>query len=179
MLKKILLVVVALVAAVCLYAATLPDHFTVRRSILIKAPPELIFPLIDNVHRWREWSPYEGRDPAMLRSYSGPDSGVGATYAWDGNAKVGSGSMEITVAQPPSTVTLALHFIKPFKVDDIAQFTLQPTDGGTEVVWTLSGPMLYVSKLMSVFFNLDRMIGGDFEAGLARLKALAEQSPQS
>jgi uncharacterized protein YndB with AHSA1/START domain len=175
MIKTILLVVILLVAAVLIFAATRPDTFRVQRSASIKAPPEKIFPLISEFDRWGAWSPYEKRDPAMKRTRSGPASGKGAVYGWEGNSQVGAGRMEITDTAPPSRVVIQLDFLKPFEAHNTAEFTLEPKGDATNVTWAMYGPANYVSKLMGVFMNMDSMIGKDFEAGLANLKSIAEK----
>lgn len=174
MLKTILLIVLVGLTAVLVYAATRPDSFRVERSLDIAAPPEKIYPLINDLQRWRAWSPYEKKDPAMQRSFSGPTAGIGAAYAWKGNKHVGEGRMEIIEATPPALIRIQLDFIAPFEGHNIAEFTLQPQGATTRVSWAISGPSPYLSKLIGVFMNMDTMIGGDFEAGLAQLKTLAE-----
>jgi hypothetical protein len=163
-----------LVAAFLLYAATRPGIFRVQRSIDIKAPPEKIFGLINDFHDFVSWSPYEKLDPAMKKTYSGAASGTGAVYAWEGNSKAGVGRMEITQSSPPSKVTANLDFLKPFKAHNIVEFTLQPAGGSTNVTWAMHGPLSYMAKVMHMVFNMDRMVGKDFETGLASLKTLAE-----
>jgi hypothetical protein len=179
MFKRIALTVVALlvvlIAAVLLMALTKPDSFGVQRTASIKAPPEKIFALISDYHSWGSWSPYEQKDPAMKKIYSGAPSGRGAVYEWEGNSSVGKGRMEITDSSPASKVTIKLDFEKPLEGHDIAEFTLQPAGDSTNVTWAMRGPSPYITKVMSVVFNLDRMIGSDFESGLANLKALSEK----
>lgn len=175
MLKTIAIVAIALLAALLLFAATRPDSFRVQRAASIKAPPEKIFAYINDLHSWPAWSPYEHKDPAMQRKLSGAASGTGAVYEWNGNREVGQGRMEITASSPPSRVTIQLDFIKPFEGHDIAEFTLQPQGDATTVTWALHGPSPYITKLMGLFFSMDAMIGRDFEAGLANLKAVAEK----
>jgi hypothetical protein len=173
MLKKIALAVVVLVVAVLAFATTRPDSFRVQRSASIKAPPEKISPLINDFHSWASWSSYEKLDPAMKRTYSGAPSGKGAVYEWDGNSKAGKGRMEITDTSPRST-TIKLDFVKPLESHSVAQFTLEPKGDSTNVTWSMEGPSPYVTKVMGLFFNMDRMIGKDFESGLANLKTVAE-----
>jgi carbon monoxide dehydrogenase subunit G len=175
MLKKIALVIVLAIAALLIFAATRPDTFRVERTARIEAPAEKIFPLIDDFHRWNTWSPYEKLDPAMQRSFGGTASGKGATYAWEGNDKAGAGSMEIAESTPASKVAIKLDFIKPFEGHNTAEFTLQPQGNATQVTWAMYGPSPYVAKLMGIFFNMDQMIGKDFEAGLANLKTATEK----
>jgi uncharacterized protein YndB with AHSA1/START domain len=175
MLKIILIVVVVLVIALLILAATKPDSFQVQRSASIKAPPEKIFPLIDDFQNWGSWSPYENKDPAMKRTRSGPASGKGAVYEWDGDKNVGKGRMEIKESSPTSKIVIQLDFLKPFEAHNIAEFTLEPQGETTKVTWAMHGPAPFISKLMQVFINFDNMIGKDFEAGLANLKAVAEK----
>jgi polyketide cyclase/dehydrase/lipid transport protein len=167
-------IVVALVAGVLAYAATKPDTLRVQRATSIKAAPEKIFALIDDFHSWGVWSPYEKKDPAMKRTLSGAASGQGAVYEWDGNGNVGQGRMEILESSPPAKIAIKLDFIKPFEGHNIAEFALEPDGDATRVTWTMSGPSPYIGKVMSVFLDMDRMIGTDFEAGLANLKAATE-----
>lgn len=174
MLKKIGLVLLLLVAAVLLFAATRPDSFSVERRIVIQAPPEKIQALLVDFHRWADWSPWEKLDPAMKRSFGGPPAGVGATYGWQGNKDVGSGRMEVK-AVAPDKVSIQLDFIEPFEGHNTADFTLAPKDGGTELRWLMFGPAPFVTKLMGVFVSMDSLIGKDFEKGLAQLKAVAEK----
>ena len=174
MLQTILLLACAALALLLIYAATRPDNFRVQRTAVIKASAQKIFPLINDLHLFNNWNPFEKKDPGVKGSYSGAASGVGAAYAWDGR-KVGAGRMEITASQAPSRVTMQLDFIKPFKAQNTAEFTLQPQgDNLTIVTWAMHGPSPFISKLMGVVMNMDRMIGNDFEAGLANLKALTE-----
>ena len=174
MIKIIALVIVVLVVAVLIYAATKPDTFRVQRATRINAPPEKIFALINDYHRWGSWSPYEKLDPDMKRTYSGAANGTGAVYEWEGNSKAGKGRMEIADSVPPSQVAIKLDFVKPFEAHNLVQFTLQPTGPSTDVTWAMQGPSPYMMKLMHVFINMDRMVGKDFETGLANLKAVAE-----
>ncbi|MGH8443666.1 MAG: SRPBCC family protein [Solimonas sp.] len=172
---KIILIVIALVAVgIIAYAATRPDVFRVERRIVIAAPPEQIYPLIEDFHRWPTWSPYEKKDPAMKRDFSGAATGQGAVYAWDGDRNIGSGRMEITGVSAPNKIVIQLDFFKPFKASNVAEFSIVPRDGGSEVSWAMYGPAPFMSKLMGLFFDMDKMVGTDFEAGLASLKAAAE-----
>ncbi len=175
MFKKIALVALVLVVAVLAYAATRPDTLHVQRSASVKAPPEAIFPLISDFHRWSSWSPYEKRDPAMKRTYGGAAQGKGAVYEWQGNSEVGQGRMEITDTSDPSRITIKLDFIKPLEGHNVAEFALVPQGGTTNVTWSMDGPSPYIGKLIGVFVNMDTMIGNDFETGLANLKAIAEK----
>jgi hypothetical protein len=175
MIKTIAIALVVLVGAVLVFAGSRPDSFSVRRTTSIKSPPERIFPLINDFNRWGAWSPYEKKDPAMKRSFSGPASGKGAVYAWEGNKDVGQGRMEIADAAAPSRVTLKLDFVKPFETHNTVDFLLEPKGDVTELTWAMDGPMPFVSKVICLFVDMDRMVGKDFEAGLASLKAIAEK----
>ena len=170
MLKKILLVLLVAIVALLGYAWTRPDTYTVTRSAVVPAPPERVFALIDDFHHWAEWSPWQKLDPAMKATYSGPASGVGAVYAWEGNKQVGKGRMEITESMPPRKVGIKLDFIEPFASNNTTDLTLAAEGTGTRVTWTMTGNHNFMSKLMSVFVSMDAMIGKDFERGLDNLK---------
>ncbi len=163
------------IAIVLVLALTKPNTFAVQRAISIKAPAEKIFPLINDFHQWVAWSPYENKDPAMKRTYSGAESGKGAVYAWAGNNNVGSGRMEILEAAVPSKIAIKLDFFKPFEGHNTAEFTMLPQGDATNLTWVMHGPAVFMSRLMQVFINLDNMIGKDFEVGLANLKKLTEK----
>ena len=175
MLKNLAIGVVVLIAAVLLFAATRPDSIRVTRAASIKASPEQIFPLIADFNRWGAWSPYEKKDPAMKRTLGGASNGKGATYAWEGNQEVGQGRMEIAEATPPSRIAINLDFTKPFEAHNTVEFTLQPQGDATNVTWAMQGPSPYFTKVMGIFIDMDKMIGNDFEAGLANLKSVAER----
>jgi len=173
---KIVLIVLALaVAGVLAFAATKPDSFSVQRSTSIKAPPEKIFPLINDFQSWPTWSPWEKLDPALKRSYSGPKSGKGAVYAWEGNNDVGHGRMEIAEASSPSKIVIKLDFLKPFEAHNVAEYTLEKRGEATQVTWAMHGPSPYFAKLLGVFCSMDSMVGAKFDEGLANLKSLAEK----
>jgi hypothetical protein len=172
---KIIAIVVVLIAGVLVFAATRPDSFQVQRTATIQAPPEKIFPLINDFNRWGAWSPWEKKDPGMKRSYGSVTAGNGAVYAWDGNKDVGQGSMEITESVAPSRLALRLSFVKPFEARNNVEFSLEPRGAATQVTWTMHGRVPYISKIIHLFVDIDRMVGGDFETGLASLKALAEK----
>ena len=174
MLKTIAIIVAVLIAGVLIFAATKPDTFRLERSASIKAPPEKIFAILNDFKQWGVWSPWEKKDPAMKRNFGANTAGKGATYAWEGNKDVGTGNMEIAESVPPSRLTLKLNFEKPFKANNIVNFTLAPAGGGTDVTWSMEGQNNFMSKIMQVFMNMDKMVGPDFEAGLANLKAAAE-----
>jgi hypothetical protein len=168
-------VLVVAIAIILILAAAKPDTFSVARAATVKAPPEKIFSWINDFHQWKSWSPYENKDPAMKRSYSGAAEGKGAVYGWEGNKNVGSGRMEILETLMPSKVVIKLDFFTPFEGHNTAEFSLLPQGDATAVTWRMHGPAPFMSKVMQVFMNLDHMIGKDFEIGLANLKNLAEK----
>ena len=175
MLKIAIIAVLVLISGILLFAATRPDTFRVERTTHIKAPPEKIFPLITDFHRWEEWSPWEKVDPAVKRSYSGSANGVGAVYEWNGNKDIGQGRIEIVESSPPSRVVLKIDFIKPFEAHNQIEFTFRTQGDTTTVTQAMYGPSNFVSKLMHIFFNMDKMIGEKYEAGFASIKAIAEK----
>lgn len=175
MLKKIALAVLAIIVIILGMAAMKPDTFSVKRVVSIKAPPEKIAPLLTDFHQWASWSPWEHLDPAMKRTFSGAPSGKGAIYEWEGNKDVGKGRMEILDASTPAKTVIKLDFLQPFESHNTTEFTLVPQGDMTRVAWDMSGPMPFISKIMSVFASMDSMIGKDFEKGLANMKAAAEK----
>lgn len=171
----ILAVIAAAVIGLLLYASTRPDSFRVQRSITIKAPAEKIFPAVNDLRVQQGWSPWEAKDPTMKRTYSGEQAGKGARYEWEGNKQVGQGRMEIVESTPPTRVLMKLDFIKPFPANNMAEFLLEPRGDSTVVTWAIFGPSPFMSKLMGVFMSIDRMIGKEFDTGLANLKARMEK----
>jgi polyketide cyclase/dehydrase/lipid transport protein len=171
----IAVVLAVAIAIVLILAATKPDIFSVQRATAMKAAPENIFSLINDFHRWGTWSPWETKDPSMKRTFSGAASGTGAIYAWEGNKNVGSGRMEILEASVPSKIVIKLDFFKPFEGHNTAEFTMLPQGDATHVNWVMRGPSPFIGKIMHVFINMDRMVGKDFEIGLANLKRLTEK----
>jgi hypothetical protein len=166
--------VVFAVIVVLILAAMKPDTFRLQRSAGIKAAPEKIFPLLNDFHRWGIWSPWDKMDPAMQRTFTGAPAGKGAIYEWNGNKKVGQGRMEILDSSPSSKVVVKLDFIKPFEGHNTAEFTLVPAGDTTNVTWSMHGPTPFGMKIFHVFVNMDRLVGKDFEAGLANLKSAVE-----
>ena len=167
-------VVVVAIAGILFYAATKPDSFRVQRVVLINAPSDKVFPLINDMKAWTAWSPYEKKDPAMKRTYGAVTAGKGATYAWDGDKNVGQGSIEI-VESGPRKILLKLDFVKPFEAHNMGEFLLEPKGDSTSVTWATYGTSPYMSKVIGTFMNIDDLIGRDFEKGLADLKAAAEK----
>ena len=176
MVKKMLLGLLALIAVVLIFAVTRPDTFRVERSIAVKAEPAKVYALLNDFHQFPNWSPWQNLDPAMQTTHSGAPSGQGAVYAWKGNDAVGVGRMEILQTVPNTSVTVKLDFLKPFEAHNTTQYTLAPGTGGTTTVtWAMFGPSPYISKIMGVFVSMDKVIGKDFERGLATLKAIVEK----
>ena len=175
MLKIFVAVVLLLVTGLLIYAATKPDSFRIERSTTIKAPPDKVFALINEFHQWEAWSPWEKIDPSIKRTYSGPRSGVGAVYEWAGNKDIGQGRMEIIESSALSKVSLKLDFVTPFEAHNFVDFTLTPQGDSTKLTQAMYGPSPYVSKLMTIFFSMEKMVGSKYEEGLADLKKLAEK----
>jgi hypothetical protein len=174
MLRTIAFAVAIIVLLALIYAATKQDILHVERSIDIKAPREKIFGLINDFHQWEAWTPYN-KDPEMKKTYSANSSGKGATYAWEGNKAVGKGEIAITESVGSSRIAFDLHMIKPFEGNNHVVFALKAAGGVTTVTWILEDKQAYFAKLMGVFINMDKMIGKDFEAGLTKLKSVAEK----
>jgi hypothetical protein len=168
------IIVVVAIAGILLYAATKPDSFRVQRTVLVNAPSDKVFPLINDLKAFATWSPYDKKDPAMKRTFGAVTAGKGATYAWEGNKDVGQGSMEI-VESGPRKVLIKLDIVKPFEAHNMAEFLFEPKGDSTSVTWAVYGPSPYMSKVVGTFMNIDDMIGRDFEKGLADLKAAAEK----
>jgi uncharacterized protein YndB with AHSA1/START domain len=181
MFKKLGLTLIGLIAigiAVVLgLALTQPSELFVERQANIAAPPAVVFGYINDLHRFTEWSPWQKRDPDMKTSFDGPAAGDGASYSWQGNRNVGSGRLTITNSMPDSKIEMKLEFSEPFVATDHVRFRLTPTGEGTRVSWAMTGTHDFMSKLLAVFIDTDRMVGRDFETGLADLKQLAERAP--
>ncbi|MTW11294.1 polyketide cyclase [Pseudoduganella eburnea] len=174
MLKKTAMALILVLVVILGLALTQPDSFKVQRSATIKAPPAKVMAYLNDFHQWPAWSPWEKLDPNLQRTFGGAASGKGATYAWNGNDKVGQGRMEI-LESAPTQLDIKLDFIKPFASSNRTEFVLQPQGDATVVTWTMTGPSQFITKLMGVFFSMDKMVGKDFEKGLAQLKAAAEK----
>jgi Polyketide cyclase / dehydrase and lipid transport len=168
------LLIVAIIAAFVAYVGTRPDTFAVSRSVDIAAPPNQIFPSLNDFKAWPDWSPYEKIDPAMQRTLGTITKGKGATYAWSGNGKVGAGNMLLTASVPNSLVALDLNMLKPMKVSNKVTFSLIPKGNLTMVTWEMAGKSPFIAKAMGAVMNMDKMVGAQFEEGLANLKRLSE-----
>jgi uncharacterized protein YndB with AHSA1/START domain len=173
--KIILIAAVVLIGGFLVFVSMRPDQFRVERSASIKAPSEKVYAQVQDFKAWAAWSPYEKKDPAMKRTFGAVTAGKGAVYEWHGDKNVGKGRMEILSASQPSKVVIQLAFIEPFEANNIAEFTMAGQDGMTTVTWAMYGPANFLSKLIGVFIDMDKMVGTDFEAGLANLKTLTEK----
>jgi uncharacterized protein YndB with AHSA1/START domain len=174
MIKKVLLVVAVLVIAFVVVVSLRPSEFSVSRSATIAAPPSAVFDQINDLHKYSVWNPFGKRDPAMKTTFDGPPAGNGAAMHWTGNSEVGEGIMTITESTPNERVRMQLEFLKPFPSSANADFVLTNQASATQVTWTISGHHTFVPKAVSLFLNMDKMIGGDFEKGLADLKSIVE-----
>lgn len=175
MLKTIAILLLLVIASLLIFAATKPDSFRVERMTNIKAPPEKIFPFINDFHQWPAWSPWEKIDPNSKRTFSGAASGVGSVYEWNGNKDVGQGRMEIIESLPSSKILLNIDFIKPFEGHNKVEFTLTAQGDSTKVTQAMYGPTPFIGKVMSLFFSMDKMVGEKYEEGLATLKTSSEK----
>jgi carbon monoxide dehydrogenase subunit G len=151
-----------------------PDEFTVTRAANISAPPENVFPHVNDLHKWEAWSPWAKLDPNAKNSFEGAASGVGAAMSWDGNKKVGAGRMTIVESAPNNLIRIKLEFLKPFKATNTAEFTFKPDGNQTDVTWSMTGKNNFFFKAFGLFMDCDKMIGKDFEKGLASMKSVAE-----
>ena len=179
MLKKIAIGVLAVVVVFGLVVATRPSHFHVERSAKVAAPPEVVFAFINDFRRWPSWSPWEKLDPGMKREHSGAPQGKGAVYDWAGNDEVGVGRMSITDSQPPSTVAIALEFKKPWQATNTTLFSVAGDATGSKVTWGMDGENDFMLKAVSMFMDMDAVIGKDFEAGLDNLQRVAEAAART
>jgi uncharacterized protein YndB with AHSA1/START domain len=171
----IVIVILILVVLFAAFVANKPNTFRVERGTTINAQAEKIYPLLSDFHQWGHWSPWEKLDPDLKRTYSGAPSGKGAVYAWEGNKKVGAGRMEITEATSPSRLVIKLDFLRPFEAHNVTEFQLRPAGAATQLAWTMTGQNTFMGKMMDTLMSMDKMIGKDFEAGLANLKEVAEK----
>jgi len=179
MLKTVGAVIVLAIVAILIIAATKPSTFVVQRTTTVNASPDKVAALVNDFHNWDKWSPWAHLDPDMKVAYSGSSSGVGAAYEWQGNSKVGAGRMEIASITPTKT-TIKLDFLKPLASHNTADFLIEPEGTGTRVTWIMYGPLdFFPGKLMSVFTSMDKMIGPDFDKGLAGIKSASEQAQQA
>jgi uncharacterized protein YndB with AHSA1/START domain len=179
MLKKILIGLAVVLLVFAAVVALLPSDFRVARSATIAAPPAVVFSQVNDFHNWQAWSPWAKMDPAAKNTFAGASAGAGAVFAWDGNSKVGEGRMTLTESRPPDLIRIQLDFVRPFKGASTAEFTFRPEGSQTIVTWTMAGKNNFVAKAICLFMNMDKMVGGDFEKGLAQMKAIAEAAAGS
>jgi len=179
MLKIILLSLLAVVVIFVVIVAMQPEDFKVSRSATIAAPAATVFAQVNDFHKWEAWSPWAKMDPNSKATYSGPESGPGASFAWAGNNEVGEGRMTIKESKPNDLVLIDLQFIKPFAANNVAEFTFKPQGDQTQVTWTMSGKNNFFFKAFSLFMNCDKMVGPQFEKGLSSMKAISEAKPAS
>lgn len=174
MLIKILIGLAVVLAGFAAFVATRPADFTITRSAAIAAPAPVVFGLVNDFHQWSAWSPWAKLDPAMKETFAGAASGTGAIYSWEGNSEVGAGRMTIEESRPAEQIRIKLEFLKPFAAVNMADFAFKPESGQTTVTWTMTGKNNFVSKAVCLFMNMDKMVGGQFETGLAKMKSVAE-----
>jgi Polyketide cyclase / dehydrase and lipid transport len=175
MLKWILIGIAAVMAVFATVVALQPSDFRIERSATMRAPALSAFAQVNDFHKWREWSPWEKLDPALKRTYDGPHAGTGAIYAWQGNQDVGEGRMTIVESRPGELVRIKLEFFKPFAATNTAEFSFKPAGDGTAVTWSMSGQNNFLARAICIFMNMDKMVGGQFEQGLAQMKAVVER----
>ncbi len=174
MFKKIFVGLVFIIAILAIVIALQPSEYTITRSITIKAPPETVFPLVNDFQQWAKWSPWDKKDAAMKRTFEGPPAGVGAIYRWDGNDDVGTGSMTILESKPAELVLIKLAFLKPMEAECRSRFDFTRQPDQTTVTWTMTGTNNFVGKAFSLIMNMEKLIGDDFEKGLAAMKSASE-----
>ena len=174
MLTWILISIVVVVLVFIVIVILQPADFRITRSATISAPPATVFAEVNDFHKWQAWSPWAKLDPAATFTYDGAPAGTGAIYSWSGNNKVGEGRMTLTESRPDDLVRINLDFVRPFAASNVAEFTFTPQANQTNVTWSMSGRNKFPAKAFGLFMNIDKMVGGDFEKGLAQLKAVAE-----
>jgi uncharacterized protein YndB with AHSA1/START domain len=174
MLKKIFIGIVVIVVAFAVIVALQPSEFRVARGTTISAPPATVFAQVNDFHNWEAWSPWAKLDPAAKATFEGPRAGKGAIFRWAGNEEVGEGSMMITESRPSDLIRIKLDFLKPFEATNTAEFTFKPEGNQTAVTWSMEGQNNFIAKAVCLFMNMDKMVGGQFEKGLASMKSIAE-----
>ena len=168
------LLITAAVIAILAIAGTRPATYHVERSAVMTAPPQVVYGIVNDFHRWPDWSPWQHLDPAMKTTIQGSGVGAGTTYSWVGNNDAGEGSMAITESTPANHIAMKLEFVKPFKSSADVNFRLVPEGDGTRITWAMDGNNNFMSKVMCMFVSMDSMIGKDFDSGLANLKRVSE-----
>ena len=178
MLKKILIALAAIVVVFVAVVAMQPSEFRVARTATISAPAPVVFAQVNDFHKWEAWSPWAKLDPAAKATFEGPSAGTGAIFRWAGNDKIGEGSMTITESRPSNLIRITLEFVKPFAATNTAEFTFEPEGNQTAVTWSMAGKNNFMAKAVSLFMNMDKMVGGKFEEGLANMKSVVEAAPK-
>jgi len=173
-LLKFLGVLAAIIIAFAIFVQMQPADFRIARSATMSAPPAAVFAQVNNLRNWQNWSPWARLDPDAKLTYDGPPEGVGASYAWAGNDKIGTGRMTVTESKPNEQVDFRLQFIKPFEATNATEFTFKPEGNQTVVTWAMSGSCNFMGKAMNLVMDCDKMVGGDFEKGLTKMKAIVE-----
>ncbi|WP_035608954.1 SRPBCC family protein [Haloferula sp. BvORR071] len=177
MFRKILIGLAVVVAILIVVISMQPADFKIERSTTINAPAATVFAQVNDFHKWEVWSPWAKLDPNMKTTYEGPAAGPGAKYSWVGDSKVGEGRMTIVDSRAPELVKIKLEFLKPMAATNDTEFSFRPEGNRTKVTWTMSGKNGFMSKAFGLFMNMDKMVGGDFEKGLAQMKFAAEAAP--
>jgi Polyketide cyclase / dehydrase and lipid transport len=178
MLKIIFIVLAVVIAAFAIVVALQPDEFRVARSATMAVPPQVVFAQVDDLRKWEAWNPWQKVDPAMKLNFTGPPAGPGASYSWVGNRDVGEGRLTIVESRPNDLVKIKLEFMKPFTATNMATFAFKPDGNKTLVTWSMEGRNNYFAKALHLVINMDRMVGGEFEKGLADMKKVAEAAPK-
>ncbi len=178
MLKKFLIAIAAIIVVFVVVVALQPSEFRIVRSATISAPAPAVFAQVNDFHNWEAWSPWAKLDPAAKATFEGPSTGTGAIFKWAGNKEVGEGSMTITESRPSDLIRIKLEFLRPFEATNSAEFTFKPEGNRTAVTWSMEGKNNFIAKAVCLFMNMDKMVGGQFEQGLAQMKAVVEAAPK-
>jgi uncharacterized protein YndB with AHSA1/START domain len=175
MVFRVVAVVALVVLAILVIAAFRPGSIQILRSRSIQATPDKVFALIEDFHNWKQWAPQDVDDPALKRTFSGPEHGLGAASEWSGSRNSGQGKMLIVESEPPKKLSIKVDFVKPFEAHNVNEFTLEPAGASTLVTWKMQGTNAYFMKVMGIFMNMDKVMGEHFERGLDNLKIVSEK----
>ncbi len=178
MLKNILITVAIIISVLAVVVALQPAEFRVARSAIMSAPAQVVYAQVEDLRKWEAWNPWQKIDPAMKLTFAGPATGPGASYSWVGNNQVGEGRLTIIESRPNDLVRIKLEFMKPFAATNTAQFTFKPEGDKTAVTWSMQGNNNFIAKALHLVMNMDKMVGGQFEKGLADMKLVAEAAPK-
>jgi len=178
MMRKILIGLVVIVVVFAVIVALQPSEFRIARSATVSAPAPAVFAQVNDFRKWEAWNPWGKIDPAMKQTYEGAPAGTGAIYTWAGNKEVGEGRMTLTESRPNELIRIRLQFFKPFTATNTAEFTFTPEGDRTVVTWSMTGEKNFIAKAVHLFMNMDRMVGGQFEKGLAQMKSVVEAAPK-